>query len=188
MPFSPCRTFHSLSHYSIYKNTVGKQWCIDELFKFHSKSPSSCLLPLNALEVSPGRRIVEGMAWNVNQLLLATKSHTITFIKYQRQCVWPCICHRKSPPTAWFKTSQIYHHILEATSLKPRCHQGLPWWPSGKGSACQCRRHGLDPWSGKIPHAMGQLSLCATTTESECPRTHAHSVRSRCNEKPAHCN
>ena len=22
------------------------------------------------------------------------------------------------------------------------------------------------PWSGKIPHAMGQLSLCATTTES----------------------
>ena len=24
---------------------------------------------------------------------------------------------------------------------------------------------GLEPWSGKIPHAMEQLSLCATTTE-----------------------
>ena len=31
--------------------------------------------------------------------------------------------------------------------------------------ACQCRRHGFEPWSGKIPHAVEQLSLCATTTE-----------------------
>ena len=30
----------------------------------------------------------------------------------------------------------------------------LPRWLSGKESACQCRRcrrHGLDPWVGKIP-------------------------------------
>ena len=26
-------------------------------------------------------------------------------------------------------------------------------------SACQCRGHGFDPWSRKIPHAMEQLSL-----------------------------
>ena len=26
-----------------------------------------------------------------------------------------------------------------------------PRWLSGKESACQCRRHGLDPWVGKIP-------------------------------------
>ena len=32
-------------------------------------------------------------------------------------------------------------------------------------TACQCRRHGFDPWSGKIPHAAEQLSPCATTTE-----------------------
>ena len=25
--------------------------------------------------------------------------------------------------------------------------------------------HGFEPWSGKIPHAMEQLSPCATTTE-----------------------
>ena len=42
---------------------------------------------------------------------------------------------------------------------------GLPWWFSGKESAYQCRRHGFDPWSGKILYAMEQLSLCATTTE-----------------------
>ena len=28
---------------------------------------------------------------------------------------------------------------------------GLPWWLSSKESACQCRRHGFDPWVGKIP-------------------------------------
>ena len=28
---------------------------------------------------------------------------------------------------------------------------GLPWCLSGKQSACQCRRHGLNSWVGKIP-------------------------------------
>ena len=34
---------------------------------------------------------------------------------------------------------------------------GLPWWLSGRQSACQCkrcRRHGFDPWVGKIPWRM----------------------------------
>ena len=26
-----------------------------------------------------------------------------------------------------------------------------PWWLIGKGSFCQCRRHGFNPWVGKIP-------------------------------------
>ena len=38
-------------------------------------------------------------------------------------------------------------------------------WLSGGKSARQCRRHGFDPWSRKMPHVMEQLSLCATTTE-----------------------
>ena len=29
----------------------------------------------------------------------------------------------------------------------------------------QCRRHGFDPWSGRIPHASEQPSPCATTAE-----------------------
>ena len=28
---------------------------------------------------------------------------------------------------------------------------GLPRWPSGKESACRCKRQGFDPWIGKIP-------------------------------------
>ena len=27
----------------------------------------------------------------------------------------------------------------------------LPWWLSGKESACQCRRCGFAPWVGKTP-------------------------------------
>ena len=41
---------------------------------------------------------------------------------------------------------------------------GLPSW-NGKESACQCRRHGYDPWSGKIPHVEGKLCPCTSTTE-----------------------
>ena len=44
--------------------------------------------------------------------------------------------------------------------------RGLPCWLSGKESACQCRRHELDLWSGKISHAVEQLSQCASTIES----------------------
>ena len=29
--------------------------------------------------------------------------------------------------------------------------KGLPGWLRGRESPCQCRRHGFDPWSGKIP-------------------------------------
>ena len=30
-------------------------------------------------------------------------------------------------------------------------HTGLPWWHSGKESACQCIRFVFNPWVGKIP-------------------------------------
>ena len=34
--------------------------------------------------------------------------------------------------------------------------------------------HRFDPWSGEIPHATGQLSPCATTTEPFATTTAAH--------------
>ena len=46
-----------------------------------------------------------------------------------------------------------------------KSNTGLPWWFSGKESACQCRRYKFDSWSMKIPHAAEQLSPRATTTE-----------------------
>ena len=48
--------------------------------------------------------------------------------------------------------------------------QELPWWLSGKESTCQCRRHRFNRWSGKIPHALGQLSPGITATESMLQR------------------
>ena len=45
---------------------------------------------------------------------------------------------------------------------------GLSRWFSGWESTCQCRGYGFDPWSGKIPHAVEQLSPWATTTEPTC--------------------
>ena len=70
--------------------------------------------------------------------------------------------------------------------------QGLPWWLSGKESACQCRRHRFNPWSRKIPHALKQLSPCTTavepvlqspgttTTEPTAAATEAHVPESPC--------
>ena len=49
--------------------------------------------------------------------------------------------------------------------------------------ACQCRGHGFDPYSGKITHAVEQLSLWAKTTEPRAPSKRGHH-----SEKPAHHN
>ena len=57
---------------------------------------------------------------------------------------------------------------LKQTNKKKK-KTGLPWCLSGKESVCQCRRHGFDPWYGKIPHAVKQLSPWATTM-SLCSR------------------
>ena len=59
----------------------------------------------------------------------------------------------------------IYPSQLGVRSATKRKRWGLPWWLSDKESACQCRRHGFKPWSGKIPRATGQLRSCTTTIE-----------------------
>ena len=40
---------------------------------------------------------------------------------------------------------------------------GLPWWLSGKESACQHRRRRFDQWFGRITRAMEQLRPRAAT-------------------------
>ena len=42
-----------------------------------------------------------------------------------------------------------------------RRKSGPPWWFSGWESTCQFRGPRFDPWSGKIPYALGQLNTCA---------------------------
>ena len=48
--------------------------------------------------------------------------------------------------TSHIPMTQVCTHTCTHTHMP-----GLPWWLSGKESACQCRRHGFDPWVRKIP-------------------------------------
>ena len=52
-------------------------------------------------------------------------------------------------------------------------------------STCQCKGHGCDPWSRKIPHTKEQLSPHAAAAEAHCSRAYAPRQRSHRNEKPA---
>ena len=57
---------------------------------------------------------------------------------------------------------EIFWGITSKNNLSVLCtvlrliinEAGLPWWLSGKESACQCRRHGFDSWVRKIPWRM----------------------------------
>ena len=54
----------------------------------------------------------------------------------------------------------------------------------------------LNSWSGKIPHDVGQLIMCTTTSEPMCCNYGSPCIQSLCSarkvatakEKPAHCN
>ena len=54
-----------------------------------------------------------------------------------------------------------YSHPLGKQWIDPKWQlvprylsSGIPWWLSGKESACQSRGHRLDPWSGKISNPL----------------------------------
>ena len=51
-------------------------------------------------------------------------------------------------------------------NFSPLLGQEHPWWSSGSESTCYCRGYGFNPWSGKIPYAMEQISWCTTASES----------------------
>ena len=69
---------------------------------------------------------------------------------------------------------------------------GLPWCSSGSESTLQCRGYWFNPWSRKIPHAMGQLSPKSGNYWAPTPQLlkHVHletklqNKRSHSNEKP----
>ena len=43
--------------------------------------------------------------------------------------------------------------------------QGFPGGAVVNNPPANAGRHGFEPWPGKIPHAVEQLSLCTATTE-----------------------
>ena len=60
-----------------------------------------------------------------------------------------------------FLSNTLHRNTRDIDSITPSYRWGnwslvpslmeLPWWLSGKESACQCRRSRFDPWVGKIP-------------------------------------
>ena len=101
------------------------------------------------------------------------------------------------------KTKQKYDLegiIIEERGLQNTV-QGLSWWLSGKESACQCRRHGFDPWSRRIPHCSGAAEPVSHNYWACAPEPGSynywslsplepmlHNKRSHSNEKPLNHN
>ena len=48
-------------------------------------------------------------------------------------------------------------------------HWGFPEGPAVKNTPANAGGTGFDPQSGRIPHVMEQLSLCATNIEAHVP-------------------
>ena len=71
----------------------------------------------------------------------------------------PVVLEKMSVSSLWNLWNVSLKGVPSAVHIaKPTCKwylgillDGLPWWLSGRESACQCRRHKFDPWVGKIP-------------------------------------
>ena len=74
--------------------------------------------------------------------------------------------------------------VIQFHDLKK--YQGLPWWRSGWESACRCRGHGFEPWSGRVPHAAEQLGPWATTAEPARLEPVLRNKRGHDSERPVH--
>ena len=93
------------------------------------------------------------------------------------------VCGIYSSPS---KLKQYVNYTPKKLLPKSQKKKGLPWWRSGWESACQCRGHGFEPWSGTIPHVAEQLGPWATTTEPERLEPLLCNKRGRDSERPAH--
>ena len=111
--------------------------------------------------------------------------NTKRIIKVVHNGLWPCNLFNF---LSWWLEEGFWGLMTEMN------HRGLPWWSSGYESTCQCRGHRFDAWSRKIPHAAGQLSLCATSAGPDpraCTRdekAHPHPSETRNNEDPVQPN
>ena len=130
------------------------------------------------------------LKWNVNKgLICCSKNlppHSFSF--YYVICSPPKL--RKTRIFSPIKRKKMrlggIHHFPMITKFINSRTGGLPWWRSGWESACQCRGHGFEPWSEKIPHAVEQLGPWATTTEPARLEPVLRNKRGRDNEKPVH--
>ena len=98
-------------------------------------------------------------------------------------CISPHAFLKVNVPETVFQSYQSYSVQTPQLSARNLGVWGLPWWSSGKASACRCRGPWVDFWSRKTVRATGQLSSQVTTTEPVDPEPRLYSKRSRRNEK-----
>ena len=102
-----------------------------------------------SFSVSPSNEYSGLISFRMDWLDLLVVQGTLLFASSQfivMICVWKCISDYSFKELLF----NPFKNIIK----------GLPWWLSGKESACQCRRH--DPWSREIPRAEEQLIVCTT--------------------------
>lgn len=79
------------------------------------------------------------------------------------------------------REDQMRNHImiwsLSSENKQLNGGRGLPWLLGSEESVCQCRRHGLIPDPGKLPHYADRLSPGATTREIQLPWGLCSSIR-----------
>ena len=133
--------------------------------------------------VNPSRRLEKQP--RVNAPLMVHETHHL--------CTWKTVLHTHTHAgRAVSHLMDTYHRKTGAGKrdedwlFAKRFTRGLPWWRSGWESACQCRGHGFEPWSGKIPHAAEQLGPWATATEPARLEPVLRNGRGRDSERPAH--
>ena len=103
--------------------------------------------------------------------------------------VLSCNCSSSISIVIWSFVVWLYHTIflhstVDKTAIK--IATGLPWWRSGWESACQCRGHGFEPWSGKIPHVAERLGPWATIAEPARLEPVLRNKRGCDSERPVH--
>ena len=142
---------------------------------------------MNTKVVNARSRLESSVLMGQSNLLLYTildkcksRAHVLKDFTMMCVCVCVCVCLCFYARCWWRKDMGDV-----SVGLKEKAF-GLPWWRSGWESACQCRGHGFEPWSGKIPHAAEQLGPWTTTTEPARLEPVLHNKRGHDSERPAH--
>ena len=84
--------------------------------------------------------------------------------EHQEKC-WKWLSHFQNQDTAVFARK----FTVLFSFFKLRMYMDFFGGPVVENPPGQCRGHGFDLWSGKIPQATEQLSPCATTADAQTP-------------------
>ena len=84
-----------------------------------------------------------------------------------------------------WKVAKRLLHLFKVMVSKDLQSRDFPGSPVVKNLSLQ-GGHGLDPWSGRIPHAEGRLSRCSSATIAHASVPVLLDKRSPRNEEPTH--